>query len=41
MTIDGADRQSFVGLSKFHVPRVLIPLDVAHHSGMISPTVPI
>jgi len=21
--------------------RVLIPLDVAHHSGMISPTVPI
>ena len=28
-------------LARIGVMKVLIPLDVAHHSGMISPTVPI
>jgi hypothetical protein len=32
---------ALLSIFSYFVDMVLIPLDVAHHSGMISPTVPI
>ena len=41
--VDALDlaEMSFEGVEPAATGRLLIPLDVAHHSGMISPTVPI
>ncbi|MFK4718939.1 ethanolamine ammonia-lyase subunit EutB [Bradyrhizobium niftali] len=41
LILDRHDPAAFAIVSSLTVGELLIPLNVAHHSGMISPTVPI